>query len=152
MTDTTRIWLAVSYAEPFRTGGWAHVRSAGGATTGQAGGDRRIGRERLTLAALLAALKEAPGEVVLTTADPLLAAVPERLAATGDEAPTEDLDLWAQVATAFRARPIRMVRQAPTPGGPVAFTNAWAEQARERAKNGPFAFAIPKPNLAKAGV
>ncbi|MCR5875442.1 hypothetical protein LRS10_15375 [Phenylobacterium sp. J426] len=152
MTDTTRIWLAVSYAEPFRTGGWAHVRSVGGAATGQAGGDRRIGRQRLTLVALMAALKDAPGDVVLTTADALLAAVPERLSSTGDEAPTEDLDLWAQVAAAFKARTIRIVRQAPSPGGPVAFTNAWAEQARERAKNGPFAFAIPKPNLAKAGV
>ncbi|MGA0606898.1 hypothetical protein ACO2Q0_12960 [Phenylobacterium sp. VNQ135] len=152
MSESIRIWLAVSYAEPFRTGGWAHVRSAGGAVTGQAAGDRRITRQRLTLMALLAALKDAPPPVTLATADPLLAAVPDQLAATGDAPPTEDLDLWAQVTTAFKAGQIRIVRQAAAPGGPLAFTAAWAEQARDRAKNGPFAFPIPKPNLAKAGV
>lgn len=152
MSEPTRIWLAAAYAEPFRTGGWAHVRSAGGSIAGQAGGDRRITRQRLTLMALLAALKDAPGPVVLTTADALVAAAPTLLAATGEEAPQDDLDLWAQLATAFKAQNIRILRQAPAAGGPLAFATAWAEQARERAKNGPFAFAIPKPNLAKAGV
>jgi len=151
MSDSIRIWLAVSYAAPFRTGGWAFVRSAGGAVSGAAGGDRRITGDRLALSALLAALKDAAGPVELVTADPFLAAAPERLAATGEDAPTEDLDLWGQVATAFKARPVRIARQAPTPGKPLAFAGAWAEQARERARNGAFAFPIPKPNLAKAG-
>ncbi len=151
MSENTRIWLAASYAAPFRTGGWAFVRSAAGAVTGMAGGDRRITAERLALSAILAALKDGSGPVELIAADPLIVGVPQRLEATGDDAPTEDLDLWAQVATAFRSRPVRLVRQAPAPGKPLAFAAAWAEQSRERAKNGAFAFPIPKPNLAKAG-
>lgn len=155
MSDPVRIWLATSYAAPFRTGGWAFVRSAGPAVAGMAGGDRRIGAQRLSLQALLAALKDVPAgaAVDLVTADALIAAVPRVLAPEpGDEPPAEDLDLWAAVTTALRDRSIRIARQVPTPGNPLAFATAWAEQARERAKGGPFAFAIPKPNLAKAGV
>lgn len=155
MSDPVRIWLAVAYAAPFRTGGWAYVRSAGPAVAGMAGGDRRLGAQRLALQALLAALKDVPAgaAVELVTADPLVAAVPGILAPQpGDEPPAEDLDLWAAVTTAFRDRTIRIARQAPAPGTPLAFATAWAEQARERAKGGAFAFAIPKPNLIKAGV
>lgn len=155
MSDPVRIWLAAAYAAPFRTGGWAYVRSAGSAIAGMAGGDRRLSAQRLSLQALLAALKEVPtgAAVELVTADAVLAAVPSVLAPQpGDEPPAEDLDLWAAVTTAFRDRNIRIARQAPAPGTPLAFATAWAEQARERAKGGPFAFAIPKPNLAKVGV
>jgi len=155
MSDSIRIWLAVSYAAPFRTGGWAHVRSAGGAVAGAAGGDRRIEPQRLALQALLAALKDAPAgaTVELLTADPVVAAAPRVLdPQPQDEPPAEDLDLWAAVTTAFKQRTIRVVRQAPQPGGPLAFATAWADQARDKAKGGAFAFPIPKPNLAKAGV
>jgi hypothetical protein len=155
MSQSTRIWLATAYAAPFRTGGWAHVREAGGAVAGVAGGDRRITAQRLALQALLAALKEVPAAAVveLATTDPVIASVPRVLAPqAGDDPPAEDLDLWAATTTAFAARTIRMLRQAPQPGKPLAFAAAWAEQAQDRAKGGAFAFAIPKPNLAKAGV
>lgn len=155
MSDSTRIWLAVSYAAPFRTGGWAYVRSAGGPIAGMAGGDRRIEAQRFALQALLAALKDLPAgiRVELVTNEALIAAVPAVLIPQpGDEPPAEDLDLWAAATTAFRERTIRIAREAPAPGKPLAFAAAWAEQAREKAKGGAFAFAIPKPNLAKAGV
>ncbi|WP_309092009.1 hypothetical protein [Phenylobacterium sp.] len=154
MSESIRIWLAVSYAAPFRTGGWCYVRSAGTLVSGAAGGDRRIGEQRLPLQGLLAALKDVPaGDAVeLVTNDPLLASIPRVLSPEpGDEPPSEDLDLWAAVTTAFRDRRIRIARQAPAPGKPLAFAVAWAEQAREKAKGGSFVFAIPKPNLAKAG-
>lgn len=154
MSDSIRIWLAVSYAAPFRTGGWAYVRSTGGAVTGMAGGERRIEAQRFALQALLAALKDVPAgaDVELVTADTLVAAVPGVLnPQPGDEPPAGDLDLWAAVTTALRQRTVRIVRQPPQPGRPLAFATAWAEQAGEKAKGGAFAFAIPKPNLAKAG-
>jgi hypothetical protein len=40
----------------------------------------------------------------------------------------------------------------PGPGGTTAFTAAWAEFARDRAKDrGAFSAPIPKSNLAKSG-
>jgi hypothetical protein len=46
-----------------------------------------------------------------------------------------------------------MRRAEPAPGTPTAFAAAWADLARDRAKDkGAFTAAIPKPNLAKAGV
>lgn len=155
MSGPVRIWLSTAYAAPFRTGGWAHVRDTAGAVAGWAGGDRRVTVQRLALQALLAALKDVPAAaaVELVTTDPVVASVPRVLAPqSGDDPPAEDLDLWAAVTTAFATRTVRVLRQAPQPGRPLAFAAAWAEQARERAKGGAFAFAIPKPNLAKAGV
>lgn len=155
MSGSTRIWLSTAYAAPFRIGGWAFVREAGGAVVGVAGGDRRLTAQRLALQGLLAALKDVPAaaSVELVTTDPVVASVPRVLAPQpDDESPAEDLDLWAAVTTAFGARTIRVLAQAPQPGKPLAFAAAWAEQAQEKAKGGAFAFAIPKPNLAKAGV
>lgn len=155
MSGSTRIWLSTAYAPPFRIGGWAFVSEAGGVVAGVAGGDRRLTAQRLALQALLAALKDVPAAaaVELATTDPLVASVPRILAPEpDDDPPTEDLDLWAAVTTAFRTRTIRVLRQASEPGKPLAFAAAWAEQAQEKAKSGAFAFAIPKPNLAKAGV
>ncbi len=59
------------------------------------------------------------------------------------------------MAIAAALRRVRLVtrRTEPTPGGPAAFAAAWAEFARDRAKDrGDFAPVIPKANLAKAGV
>lgn len=153
MSDTTRIWLAVSYAAPFRVGGWAFVRRDGAGVAGIAAGERRIAAGRASLLALAAALKDLPkgAEAELVTTDPGVAAIPATLADPGDAPPAEDLDLWAQLSTALGERRVRIVRQEARPGTPLAFAAAWAEQARERARNGAFAFAIPKPNLAKAG-
>ncbi|MFN4178098.1 hypothetical protein [Phenylobacterium sp.] len=154
MSDPIRVWLAVAYAAPFRVGGWAFVRRDAAGLAGLAAGERRLSGGRAPLLALAAALKDLPkgAEVELVTSDAGVAATPRILAPQpGEEPPTEDLDLWAQLSTALKERGVRIVREAPQPGRPLAFAAAWAEQARERAKNGPFAFAIPKPNLARSG-
>ena len=160
MTAPLHIWLEVSHHAPFRMGGWAYVRADGAAVTGQAvvgqaGGDRRVDAERAALIGLLAALKEtAPARPTrLHTASPLVAAIPARLAAAkaGDDPPTENLDLWAQAMKALADGAVRIDRAAP--GGLAAFAAAWAEFARDKARDkGPFISPIPKPNLAKLDV
>lgn len=161
MSEPIRIWLEVAHHAAFRVGGWAFVREdavqAAGKVSGKAGGDRRLDAERAALAALIAALEDTAGArpVQLQTASALVATVPARIAAarTGEAAPTDNLDLWAQAMTALAAAPVTILRLAPTPGAPGAFATAWAELARDKAKDkGPFVSAIPKPNLAKAGV
>lgn len=154
MTAQTTLWLELSHHAAFRVGGWAHVRrDPDGTLAGLAGGERRVTAERTALLALVAALKGVPGPVRLRTASPLIAAIPARIAAArdGEEAPTEDLDLWAQAMTALGAGAAEIV--AATPGDrTTGFAAAWAELGRDRAKDkGPFASAIPKPNLAKSG-
>ncbi|MDB5448672.1 MAG: hypothetical protein JWQ97_3989 [Phenylobacterium sp.] len=157
MSAPVRIWLEVSHHAAFRIGGWAWVRQDAGGVSGSAGGERRIDPERAGLAALAAALAGLPHGVAveLHTASPLVLAIPRRIAAAqaGDDPPAENLDLWAQATTALQ-RPGRTVRPAePAPRTPSAFAAAWADLARDRAKDkGPFTAAIPKPNLAKAGI
>jgi ribonuclease HI len=157
MAAGSRIWVEAAHHGAFRVGGWAVVRVSGGEVRGSAGGARRIDVERTSLMAFAAALAEAPaGAVVaLNTASPLVLAIPGRVAAAeaGGDAPTENLDLWAQAATALRR--VRLVASLVerAPGGPAAFSAAWADFALERAKDkGPFTAVIPKSNLAKAGV
>ena len=157
MTTLVRIWLEAAHHTTFRIGGWAFVRLDAGEVSGAAGGARRIDLERTSLAALAAALAGLPqGAIVeLQTSSPLLLAIPGRIAAAeaGDNPPTDHLDLWAQAATALHR--VRLVSRfaEPAPGTPTAFAAAWADFARDRAKNkGAFTAAIPKPNLAKAGV
>jgi ribonuclease HI len=157
MPASLRLWLETAHHAPFRVGGWAFVRADGGEVTGAAGGERRIDAERTALSALLAALAGlAEGaRVELHTTAPLVLAVPRRLAAAeaGEDPPADNLDLWAQAATALRRVELVARRAAPAPGTPTAFAAAWAELARDRAKDkGPFTAAIPKTNLAKAGV
>lgn len=157
MPAPVRIWLEVAHHASFRIGGWAFVRSSAGQVTGTAGGARRIDLEPASLAALAAALAGlAPdAEVELLTASPGVLAIPGRITAAeaGENAPTENLDLWAQATTALRRIRFVIRRAEPTPGGPTAFAAAWAEFARDRAKDkGPFTAAIPKANLAKAGM
>lgn len=153
MTSPLGIWLEISHNVPFRVGGWAFVRAAGTELTGQAGGERRIDAERTALAGLLAALKGVDRPARLHTASPLVAAIPARIKAAqaGDNAPTENLDLWAAATTALAN--VEIVRVAAAPDTPSAFCAAWAELARDKTKSaGPFTAAIPKSNLAKAGV
>ena len=58
--------------------------------------------------------------------------------------------LWAQLATALKGRTVTLGTSEPSVGSPAAFAQAWADLARDKAKAaGPFASAIPKPNLAK---
>lgn len=157
MNAPVRIWLEVAHHPAFRVGGWAVVRLAAGEVSGTAGGERRIDAERTSLAALAASLGDmAPGaSIELHTSSSQVLAIPRRIAAAeaGENPPTENLDLWAQAATALRRLSI-IVRPAElAPRTPSAFAAAWADLARDRAKDkGAFTSAIPKPNLAKAGV
>lgn len=157
MPAPVRIWLELAHHPAFRVGGWAYVRQHAGVVTGAAGGERRIEAEAAVLAALAAALRDLePGaDVELRTSSPQLLAIPGRMAAAeaGEDAPTDNLDRWAQVATAIRPIDLRVIPQAIAPGTPGAFAAAWADLARDRAKDkGAFTSAIPKPNLAKAGI
>ena len=154
MSAPVAIWLEVSHHAAFRIGGWAFVRRDGEELAGAAGGERRVGPERAALLALIAALAGLAGRPVrLHTASPLVAAFPGRIrmAQAGEAAPQEDLDLWAQAMTALAGGQVRILRAEPGAHA-TAFAAAWAEHARDRAKDkGPFASAIPRPNLAKAG-
>ncbi|HEY8571603.1 hypothetical protein [Phenylobacterium sp.] len=154
-SEPIRIWLEISHHVAFRVGGWAWVRADGAAVAGYAGGERRVDAERTALLALAAALKaetDAGRPVRLMTASPGLLAIPARIAAAqgGAEAPAENLELWAQAMTALKG--VEVMRAAAAPGAPSAFAAAWAELARDKAKGGGFLSAIPKTNLAKAGV
>ena len=153
MADTIKIWLETAYNPAFRCGGWAYVLAEGRALLGAAGGERTPTPERVALAGLAEALKASPPgvRVEVRSASPLVVSVPQRLAAA--EPPTEDLDLWAQLATALKARPVSFARIASAPKTPTAFAAAWADLARDKVKNGgAFRAAIPKINLGKAGV
>ncbi|THD79861.1 MAG: ribonuclease H [Phenylobacterium sp.] len=154
MTGAARVWLEVAHHAAFRAGGWAYVRADGAAVTGAAGGDRRAEAERIALEGLIAALTAGAGggPVRLMTTSPLIAALPARLraATAGQDAPSENLALWAQAATALAG--VDVVRVAAAPGTPTAFAASWAEFARDKAKAGRFTWPIPRPNLAKAGV
>jgi hypothetical protein len=150
-----RIWLDVSHLGALRIGGFAFVRHDAGGLSGTAGGGRMIDAERSALQAFDAALAGIPdgAGVNLASASPLILAIPARIAAAkeGDNAPEQDLDLWARADTHLK-RLTLAVRHGP-PGGPQAFTTAWAERARDIARaKGAFSSAIPKPNLAKVGI
>jgi hypothetical protein len=90
--------------------------------------------------------------VEVQTSSAQIAVLPARIAGftSGEEPPTQDLDLWAQLTIALKS--VRIGRAENRPGTPIAFASAWAETARDKAKaTGPFRSPIPKPNLAKAG-
>jgi len=150
---TIRIWLETNHQPSFRAGGWAYVLAEGSALSGAAGGDRSATGEPIALVGLAEALKAAPpGAVVeLRSASPTVAAAWRKLAATGDP-PSADLDLWAQVSAALAGRTTSFTPAAAAPRTPTAFATAWAELARDKGKTRPFRAAIPKTNLAKAGV
>ena len=157
MPALIRIWLEVAHHAGFRIGGWASVRLDAGVVSGSAGGERGMDLERTSLTAFSAALAGVAqgAQVELLTSSPSVLAIPGRVAAAegGENPPTENLDRWAQATTALRRVRLVMRRCEPTPGAPTAFTTAWADLARDRAKDrGAFTAAIPKPNLAKAGI
>jgi hypothetical protein len=92
--------------------------------------------------------------VIVNTASPWLASLGEGLAggssAISDLTEEGEVDLWAAIAAAASGRRLDLVLAPARPGGPVAFAAAWAERAMDKAKlSGPFAAAIPKPNLAQ---
>lgn len=155
MADTVRIWVETSHHAAFRCGGWAFVRKDASGLSGAAGGDRSVTPERAMLTGLAEALKGLPAgaAVEVQTSNGQIAALPGRIAGfgSGEEPPSENLDLWAQLTTALKT--VRILPVGNRPGTPPAFAAAWAELARDKAKaTGPFRSAIPKPNLLKAGV
>lgn len=155
MADSIQIWIEVSHHAAFRCGGWAFVRKDAAGLSGAAGGDRSVTPERAMLAGLAQALQGLPADqaVEARTSSLQVVALPGRIAGftAGEEPPTENLDLWAQLTTALKS--VRVGRVENRPGTPTAFAAAWAELARDKAKaTGPFRSPIPKPNLAKAGV
>jgi hypothetical protein len=157
MSDIIRLWVEISHHAAFRCGGWAFVCAEGRALSGAAGGERMASPDRIALAGLLAALKDLPpsAAVEIRSATPRIVGAGRRVAEleAGGEAPPEDVELWAQLSAALKARPARFVAAANQPRTPTAFAAAWAELARDKAKAaGPFRAAIPKVNLAKAGV
>lgn len=149
-----RIWTTSAHHAAFRCGGWAYVRDVGGTVGGVAGGERYVTAERMALAGLAAALADLPkgAPVVVHTPSAWLMAKGALIAGTasGEDTPTEDLDLWARVIAAAQGRRVRLVRTPVEPRSPLAFAAAWADLARDKAKaTGPFTNPIPKPNLAK---
>jgi len=156
MSGPTKIWTCAAFSPVYRCGGWASVRFSQGQTSGVAGGQRNTTASRIALAGLVAGLCDLPpGEVVdiRTTSGELaeFANIFARLETqTQAPAPTEDLDLWAQILSASAGRRLTLVRVSLETTTPTAFANAWAELARDKAKaTGGFSSAIPKPNLAK---
>jgi hypothetical protein len=152
-----RLWLEFTHLGALRIGGWTYLRHDAQGLRGLAGGARTIDAERLALQAFSGALADiADGAAVeLTSASPLLLAIPGRIAKAqaGDDAPEDNLDLWAKVTTQLSRLTLTLRRAEPTPNSPTAFTAAWAERARDHARaKGAFSSPIPKPNLAKAGV
>lgn len=152
---SARIWIQTSHHQAFKCGGWAFVRNIGGEVAGQAGGERYTTPQRMALAGLLAALKGVPkGEVAIQIDNGAVARIAALIAAgrppQGEEAPAEDLDLWAALTAALSgAKPSFAIAQ-PSKASPTGFAAAWAELARDKANaQGPFVSAIPKPNLAK---
>ena len=149
-----RVWVEAAHHAAFRCGGWAHVRRDGPHIEGAAGGARDITAERSALGGLAAALQGLPAgkPVVVASASPLIVDVPRRIAGFAQEPPAQNLDLWAQVSTALKDRPVSFVTATAPPKSPTAFTAAWAELARDKAKmTGAFSAPIPRTNLARAG-
>jgi len=156
MTGTIRIWTCAAFHPAYLCGGWASVRGGGGPVAGAAGGERRTTASRMALAGLAAGLRDLPpgGEIDIRTTSPELARFADLLASGGQKRqtspPDEDLDLWAPIITASAGRRLTLILTPLEPGGPTAFTTAWAELARDKAKTGgSFTAAIPKANLAK---
>lgn len=155
---THRLWIAADHHTAFRCGGWAWLRQVNGELSGQAGGARNTAAGANALAGLAAALKGLPaGEILLQFADPAfaraVAALPQIAAAGWRDAkgePLADQPLWLEIAAALSPRSWAAVHAPADPKTPMAFTAAWADLARDKAKaQGPFSNAIPKPNLAK---
>lgn len=150
-----RIWLEISHQPAFRSGGWAFVLAEGRALAGAAGGDRSLRAEPIALAGLLEALNAAPAGAAIevqSASGSVLAASRRLVGQATDEPPSEDLAMWAQLATALKGRTLQCAPALSAPRTPTAFAAAWADLARDKAKTRPFRAAIPKTNLAKAGV
>jgi hypothetical protein len=154
MSISMQVWVCAAYHPAFRCGGWASLRADRGQVTGAAGGERNTTTARMALAGLASALRGLPAShdprsIGIQTTSSDLASLTAVLA--GRTQPDEDLDLWAQIATASKTYRLDLVRVPLDPDTPTAFATAWANLAMDKAKaTGPFTAAIPKANLAKA--
>lgn len=153
---TLRLWLETTHHAAFRYGGWAYARQASDGLTGRAGGERNLTAARLDLCAMIAVLESAPpgAAVAIRSANPALLAIGRTITnpppAGSPDAPSEDLDLWAQLLTAARGRALTLAAASRGPKTAAAFLGAWAEVGQDKAKTaGRFSAAIPKSNLAK---
>jgi hypothetical protein len=153
MSAAIRIWTSADHHAAFLCGGWAYVRIVAGQVSGAAGGERATTAHRMALAGLAAALGEpapagaAPGRVIVHASSAELAGL---AALAPSEAPGQDRDLWDLVVKALAGRRLELIHTPISPRTPMAFTAAWAELARDKAKaKGGFKAAIPKPNLGK---
>ena len=137
MPAPIRLWIEITHHAAFRYGGWAYARQIDSALAGAAGGERNLTVGRLTLAALIAALNGLPPGVAVT----LTSAAPAILNAVRtvlkppppEEAPAEDLDLWAQLSMALKGRAVSLVSAARAANTPSAFLGAWAEVGQDKA-------------------
>jgi ribonuclease HI len=158
MTQAVRLFVETTFHPAFRHGGWGLVREAAGAVSGVAGGERGATAGRINLTALIGALDglAAGVPVAIHSSSPGLIAAAWVLAlppAPGsDDAPNEDLDLWARALKAAHGHPLTVKPAPRAPNTPAAFCFAWAEVGQDKAKTnaqGRFSAAIPKVNLAK---
>jgi ribonuclease HI len=156
MSSPIQIWTCAAFLPVYRCGGWATLRDSNGQLTGAAGGERNTTASRIALSGLLAALRDLPAvaPIDVHTTSPDVAKFAAFIHSLGTprpiDTPADDLDLWAQIATASAGRRLIVIQAHHAPGTPIAFTTAWAELARDKAKaTGPFSAAIPKANLAK---
>jgi ribonuclease HI len=152
MAAPIRLWIETTHHAAFRYGGWAYAREVSGAVTGMAGGERNITAGRLELAGLVAALNglSLGAAVAVKSASPGVVAALRTVLSPPEDAPTEDMDLWAQLITAAKGRAVTLQAATRASQTPAAFLAAWAEVGQDKAKAaGRFSAAIPKSNLAK---
>ena len=155
MTAPHRLFVETLHHSAFRYGGWGIARDVAGDVAGWAGGERSTTAVRIDLMALIAAFDRLPPGPVEVRSASLGVVQAVRLLVSppppgSDEAPVEDLDLWAQVLKATQGRTLTL-KAGINPS--TAFLRAWAEVGQDKAKGkGRFSAAIPKPNLAKLGL
>jgi hypothetical protein len=149
------IWTAACYHAAFRCGGWAYVREGAPELAGAAGGDRNTTLEQMAFAGLAAALKtlpkaDTPVEVHTPHTELVGLSGPLKTRTLPKDLSAEVLGAWQTIVHLAAARPIQIVYAAPIAKTPIAFTLAWADLARDKAKaGGHFISPIPKPNLAR---
>ena len=158
MTQAVRLFVETAYHPAFRYGGWGFVREAGGAVSGVAGGERSTSGARIDLMALIGALDGLPAGVpvaIFSSSAGVIAAarvLAQPPSPGSDDAPSEDLDLWARALKGAQGRALTIKAAPRERNTPAAFCFAWAEVGRDKAKTnaqGRFSAAIPKVNLAK---
>ncbi|HEY0435756.1 MAG TPA: hypothetical protein VGC92_03900 [Phenylobacterium sp.] len=155
MSDNIRLWVETSFHSAFRCGGWAFVRADRGGLAGKAGGLRDTTDAGTARAGLCEALAGLPptAEVHLSSASQMVLRAPGLAGLGAEPASPEDAAFWSILRPLLVGRRVTFMPAKADPRTPVAFTAAWAEQGRDKAKaRGAFAAVIPRSNLAGARV